>query len=420
MAIQRTKSPSGRIMAMTDEPCTICLLGPGTSGKSQLLAAMVNAVKHGQYGYWASFRLKMDFVNEKQREAAANGTLPQMILLGRRDDSIYGGRVTDAAKGELAGTASTRLESYEFTFSYRAKVQGDTQPFEDFTGSLKVIDAAGGHIFPEAAIDAEESGEGEAARRGLAEQVFQSTGLVIVQPFHRLQHERNLEGMQRLVDALAAASAAASNGASARPLPLRHVVIALHQYERLFMNFGAEAAELAFDPEIARRVIERAVVGLEWFEPLRRLDRTSDGPFDIRFIPTSAYGFLPGFGNPNIDPRVVGNDPFKKERWDPQADQPESEAAEQDAPAGDNEFHPFLAADPFVFAATGIGNDYMFGMNDLVAQPEPEPSAPQAASSADKPPSNANPDDARDGDDSPDVVPVLSKILRVFAQIFNS
>ena len=405
---------------MADDAIGICLLGPGTSGKSQLLAAMVRAVERGLYGYKASFRLKMAFVDEKQREAAANGTLPQLILLGRRDDSIYGARVTDAEKGELAGTSSDLLLTYEFDFSYRARVEGRSEP-EDFTGGLKILDAAGGHIFPEGAFDTEESGEGKvaAARRLLADQVFQSTGLVIVLPFHRLEQEHIQNAMMRLVAALAAAGSRPSNGGSAREIPLRHIVIALHQYERLFMNFGAEAAELAFDPEIARRVIERAVVGLEWFEPLRGLDRTSDGPFDIRFVPTSAYGFLPGFGNPNIDPRAVGNFPFEKARPDEHAFHSDREAAGDAVPPGDLEFHPFLAADPFIFAATGIGNEFMFGVNDLAAYPEPAPPGPQPVDAENDGP-HARGEDEPEAEDGPDVVPIWSRVRRGFSEFFSS
>lgn len=343
---------------MADDTLSICLLGPSNIGKSQLLAAMVKAADEELYGYQANFRLRITPVDEKLRKAARDGTLPDLIQVGRQRTTDYDDRVADAVAGKLAGTDTSKVPSYEFTFSYRAAVEGQANS-QEMTDSMTVYDAAGSHVFPRRGTpEAERSGDDEAAGRELNSRLSQSTGLVIVLPFYGLGAGHIRKGMDRIVRYLARTS----DVALARPQdtwpPLQNIAIALHQYERLFMNCGAEAVELALRPEIARHAITHAVSGLEWFKKLCALD-TDTGPFKICLLPTSAYGFLPGFGNPNIDPRSAGgNFSFREDYDDPDGSDPP-----------EHEIHPFLAADPFIFAAKGAwkGNNYMIRARDVDA-----------------------------------------------------
>jgi hypothetical protein len=336
---------------MTNWAERVCLLGPPASGKSQLLAAMVKAAEEGAYGYPSTFNLSIMPMDEKLREARDTGRMGREILNRRDKQTVYARGVADAEAGRLPGTVSTKVPSYDFDISFWAQPEGRKES-EKVELSLTVCDAAGIHIFPRQRIEAAEAGDQEAARDELISYIFESIGLVIVLPFHDLSKRYVADGMKRLI--------AAVTHDDSPNRKLMHIALALHQYERLFMNFGCEAATLAFDTEIVLQVVERAVGGQTWFEDLVKLDHKFGGPFKICILPTSAYGFLPDSGNPNVDPRADGNEPFVL-------------ADEDGAGEIEYEFYPFLAADPFVFAATGIPNEYMVCMSELAEAPAPEP-----------------------------------------------
>jgi hypothetical protein len=392
----------------------VCLLGPADSGKSQLLAAMVKAASEGAYGYKASFDLTITPMDEKLRDARSTGRMGREILDRRREQTDYAKRVFDALSGDLASTDPNKVPSYDFDISYRARRQGEAQPSR-FELGLTVSDAAGGHIFPRHRIVAEEAGEKEAARKELIDHIFESVGLVIVLPFHGVSQRHNARGMETLIAAIARAEPGDVTGTPWREPALKHIAIALHQYERLFMNFGPEAAELACHPEVARRVVERAVANELWFKKLVRLDRAYGGPYDIRILPTSAFGFLPGIGNPNVDPTADGNMPF-------------SDAPEDPSEKPEHEFYPFLAADPFVFAATGIANEYMVGIETLVGDSQPAAagfdSPPRAAETLDaRPDSDAEPemddDEAWPAPNPSWLARTADRVTRAFARFFG-
>jgi hypothetical protein len=199
--------------------------------------------------------------------------------------------------------------------------------------------------------------------------------------------------MDTLVDALT------PDDSQDAPEPqLKRISIALNQYERLFTEFGSDAAQIAAVPDVARGVARSRLRDVPFMERMRDLDRAWGGPYDIKVIPTSAYGFLPDFGNPNINPDSAPNTPF----------------IAYEASDGGMEFeqHPFLAADPFVFAASGLENDFMIGIEEIyeppsaddvrVIKPEPLPLEPDLP----LPPSPRKPS-------------LFSRIERAITQFFN-
>jgi hypothetical protein len=88
---------------------------------------------------------------------------------------------------------------------------------------------------------------------------------------------------------------------------------------------------------------------------------------DVQFTVTSAYGFTRDFGNPNIDPFAESERRFQ--------------LSDEDSlrRAVDEYWRPFLTADPFIYAASGIPSGFMFSLDQVggyVRRPKTPPQTP--------------------------------------------
>jgi hypothetical protein len=260
------------------------------------------------------------------------------MILTHRSRTEYDRHVSEAVSQRLGATQRTAIRKYEFELSYGTDA---ARTRFDFT----VADAAGEHVFPEdTQADATEEQESRESRDAFIDYLVHSEGLVIVLPLYRIRRPRFDQLMDRLIDALTPDDTLP--GEAPR---LRRVIIALSQYERLFVQFGNQAAEIASHPHVARQAAASRLRDVPWMRRLRELRRR----YHIKVIVTSAYGFLPDFGNPNLDPDAEPNLPFAI-RVDP------------DNPANSEyERHPFLAADPFIFAASGLDNQFMLDIEEV-------------------------------------------------------
>jgi hypothetical protein len=138
------------------------------------------------------------------------------------------------------------------------------------------------------------------------------------------------------------------------------VVIAFTHYERLFINLGQSAFEFACVPRVARDVMLRALNQSDWADSLNRLHKRG---VDIYFTVTSAYGFVKGYGNPNIDPHQMGDEmPFGRNG---------------SAPSMTRFWRPFLSAEPFICAALNEPSQFAIPFQDIYKLPPPPPGAKQ-------------------------------------------
>jgi hypothetical protein len=319
----------------------VCLLGPTGSGKTHLLAALMDGIRSGAHGYPLSYGLSCEPSDDRLRKAGSHEDRFRMILMERRlaDERKL---VSLASTGRLMATDKGVFASYQFHVGFR-------EPGRFVNGAelnpvtFVVADAAGEHIFPEGESD----GEFEHIQGQLIEYLSRSTAVVIVIPLYCIGSRRFASRMDTLIDAMTQ-----QEGAAYGPPPLKRIAIALSQYERLFVRFGGDAAALAAHPNVVRGVVRSKLREAPWMLRLRNLDRRWGGPYEIRVVPTSAYGFLPDFGNPNIDAGADSNTPFLS------SENPAQSTKEY-------ELHPFLHADPFIFAATGISNSYMVDMEGI-------------------------------------------------------
>ncbi len=132
---------------------------------------------------------------------------------------------------------------------------------------------------------------------------------------------------------------------------LQRFVVAFSQYERLFVRFGSTAFRLAVLPQVARMVTRSFLDRADWLGSLRKFEIANRG-VDVRLTVTSAYGFVKGHGNPNIDPHRKGEHRFG-------SDQARGHLVAR------NLWRPFLTADPFLYAALGEDGQYTFSFKQL-------------------------------------------------------
>lgn len=133
----------------------------------------------------------------------------------------------------------------------------------------------------------------------------------------------------------------------------KRLAIAISMSEFLTAPFGPFAADVATDADYMLKLTSDALRHLrnEFFQQLedtRKFAQLSD--LDIRVIPISNFGYFPKVGSANISPDtetlVVQDRVLSK-------------------PLKTGVYFPFLVADPFVFAATGKTNAFLYEIDQL-------------------------------------------------------
>jgi len=110
-------------------------------------------------------------------------------------------------------------------------------------------------------------------------------------------------------------------------VPPKNIAIALSKFDKLLSNeWKTDFERKNPPPDFMRQGARDVLRKLPWVERLSALDTSSGGAHRLRFLLTSALGIRRG--------------------------------------------DPFFAADPFIFAATGIDNEYMIGVEELSYQPK--------------------------------------------------
>lgn len=140
--------------------------------------------------------------------------------------------------------------------------------------------------------------------------------------------------------------------------PLKRLIVVFNKYEHLFTRFGTDAVSVALRPHAALYTIRREFQHRRWLQRLSQLARSAN--VDLRFTVASALGFTRLFGAPNVDPNA------SKSASGPMRFRVKTGATGE--LAAEPLWRPFMTADPFIFAATGLTNAYMFTVEDLQTQ----------------------------------------------------
>jgi hypothetical protein len=136
---------------------------------------------------------------------------------------------------------------------------------------------------------------------------------------------------------------------------LKRLIVVFNKYEHLFTRFGTDAVSVALRPHAALYTVRREFQHRRWLQRLSQLARSAD--VDLRFTVASSLGFTRSFGAPNVDADATKNASGPM-RFRVKTGVTGELAAEP-------LWRPFMTADPFIFAATGLVNAYMFTVEDL-------------------------------------------------------
>ena len=136
---------------------------------------------------------------------------------------------------------------------------------------------------------------------------------------------------------------------------LKRVIVVFNKYEQLFARFGTDAVLVAIRPHAALYVVRREFQHRRWLQRLSQLARGGD--VDLRFTVASSLGFTRLFGTPNVDADA------SKSASGPMRFRVKTGSAGE--LAAEPLWRPFMTVDPFIFAATGLVNGYMFTIQDL-------------------------------------------------------
>jgi GTPase SAR1 family protein len=309
------------------EKVTACLIGPSLSGKSSLLASWIKCLEQRFDGYPPTTTIGARLMDEADYTAAETQVPPSILKQRGREFASLESYFSDP----LRFTATIPEMTFQYFFLVSHGVQGGPPPREIH---LQVVDAAGEYTAP----------TGETAAEGLRKDVIEKFGnqirqadaVIVVIPllnFDTAHWVRDVaDKLQELRD---------------RPGKLRRVVIVFTQYERLFVRFGSSAFQFASRQAVARFVVQRFLQRAPWLTNLHAFE--ADGRRKLRFTVTSAFGFVHGHGNPNLNPYQMKEMPFLK--FDARAN---GDRIDRDL------WRPFLTADPFIFAATGEESYFTF------------------------------------------------------------
>lgn len=323
---------------------TISLIGPYQSGKTIILPSLVKALDNDGHGYPQKMGMKLKVVDDEMDGLSPQQRFVNRLERGSRFENFENKAAALKPDGETLATEATSLDTLD-TFLFELTYQSPKSKLPERC-EFSVMDAAGETIFP-----LRDSGETKFGKRQeVVQTLADSTGVVILFTFSQLRKKHYRTQLVTLFSDLVAISSR-----------LERVVIALNKYDLLFMDCANDSWLCAGgDPHIAGNIMRRFVREHGNLKKLLDYDKSRGGPLDIRFVPTSSFGFLPSFGCPNVmarDLQALQNDfdlsPFLDEER-----------------AGESveyvEYHPFLTADPFIFAATGLSNPFIFPIADIL------------------------------------------------------
>jgi len=313
--------------AQQDSSCVI--IGPVSSGKSALLYSLRHCVETMGHSYHGRFDVTITSKNQDLRNYEAR--LRESFLEGLQFEAT---RIDEFVRPEFAITARARYGA------------GNLRPGEVVETSFTTFDGSGGLLLenesqalsdlPPAILD-----DYHRARAELEKDLKTSESFVICLPIDAgiKQQERTT-----LSDYLYEFR---QDGADYQ---VRQVVVCFTKYERLGTRDRRHAfRRLASRPVAAQAMREALTERMPGISlQLKEFDRTPDR--SVWCAPLSTYGFIPGHGGANYDPKskLLRTRAFREdEGWTP-ARPYSMELALQDL------WRPFLTVDPFVFIATGV------------------------------------------------------------------
>lgn len=301
--------------------CTISLLGPVGSGKSSLLQTFVDCIEQSAHGYDLNRRIRVKDIEASDFETGVPAG-PRILANENGDYQIL--------KKQFFRQTTATEQTLDYYFRLEAAGDRDPSPI-----LLRVVDSAGEFAIREGDARIERA---EEQIQKLREALEQSDAVIFALPLTNMGNVGWQGSLQRVIAEL-------SHPDLKNP---SRVVVAFTHYERLFVNLGQSAFEFACSSAIARNVILQALTQSTWSESLDQLYQRGA---EVYFTVTSAYGFVKGYGNPNIDPHQLDDEiPFGRNGV---------------AASMTRFWRPFLTAEPFICAALNEPSEFAFRLADI-------------------------------------------------------
>lgn len=289
----------------------VALAGRTKAGKTNMFVDFAESLTAGMHGFpvWREMNIDLD------RE--------HMIRVRRsRESKTTVG--TEVATDTLFG------------LSFRK----DQKSAERISYSVHVRDIPGGAAYPEGVLDEAMAKE----KQKFDDWLSQSTGIVLV--VSALESSK-LNGDSKLVDSI---EVFFDNAGKPEFQNLKRLVFVVSMFDLLLLKFGRQARGIASNPQAVLEILHahlRPVHRLiQNFKPVRGQRNL----LDLRFLAASSYGFVPEFGCPNVDVDSAELNPALQAYPEPLADR-----------------SPYMIADPFVFAATGLENKFLFKRDEILS-----------------------------------------------------
>jgi hypothetical protein len=318
------------------EKCTICVIGPLSSGKSALLQTFVDCVEQGGHGYSERHNVRIQSIAKD--EFAGKGGVSRM----------FGGQSGDYHdyRNNFFNKPVATEDTIEFFFRISIDAGSNNSVL------TRIVDSAGEDAVP-VSYGTSERQQIKTSIDKLKTELSQADAAIIVVELVDLGSATFQGPLKSLISELVAES----------DNPKR-IVVAFTQFERLFVNTGRDAFQIACQPAVTRNVILEALDQSTWKGDLRSFSKLPGR--SVYFTVVSSFGFAKGSGIPNFDPHWTGDLAM------------ELLGKPKNIPTY---WRPFLTADPFVCAATGEPSKYTFTFETLY----PEERKPAARPSANGP-----------------------------------
>lgn len=338
----------------TEGPIRVAYLGPSKGGKTLLLASIIDSLSLELHGYQTTMMPMISRKNEAISDTDADNHKSKGEVLREKYEKILARNRplpgVDKERNHSGGSASidATLSTNKLT-GFLKYVKDNNSIKQEF----HVFDAPGELVF--------KTNEGETVvdesfverENEVFELIYNADCVVFCLSFSQVS---NSLIVHKLISNLILISD--HHRSRLKPEPMR-VVIALTRYDSLFLKLSPFGFMLASEPEVAKRAVRKALMPHRaMYRELRKLDAqcSAAGILDIRFVPTSAFGFLPRFACPNINPDG-GDDMEIKQGKSPNLFLDRDE---------ERTIFPFLTADPFIFAITGLENDFFVSVPDAL------------------------------------------------------
>jgi hypothetical protein len=340
-----------------NSPRTICLLGPTNGGKTSLLAAagVTRRICHGFDQVPGSLLFRSIARKAPPGEAGSEGEEPKEHNTGFEDKDYT--EIRDAMWRDNVARTDHKDLPKPYKFMLEDPEGGRHQAVID------IVDSSG-ELFVAGSTKGWQDAERKCHEK-LLDVLKVCHGIVLVLPAPGIRSsDMKRDGAGN--DAYARHIALIADAIKENP-NISRIVVAISKIERMFLNCGQRAFRTASERDEVGRDMTTAVRAWEGgLEQLHDLCVKRRPKVDIVYVPTSAFGYVAEFGNPNLDlsEGAFKNGDERRYGWN-------------DANGVGNQardlWRPFCARDPFVLATFQRARSrYTFTRSDLFGPGTPQ------------------------------------------------